>query len=268
MQVTAAKYSPGTGYFLSQLPWRSLLAELPSWQADGDKRENCMTSSLGLVGDLDDVDLIEDVEAAFGVRLGDDEIERCSTVGHLFELIEARLPDMPSGKSCATAMCFYRLRRALQPHSAIALKPKTSIAALETVPVRKLHEIIETECGLRPPEQIITLWGCLALLLVLALPFGLFAIGMPWWVALPSAAIGIGLYRLAPIQLPGEVEKFGDLVRIVASRSIGALAGQGARLGPKEAWQAFTDVLSDHTQLSKDEIGPETLLLAPKKVVA
>jgi hypothetical protein len=224
-----------------------------------------MTSSLGLAGDLDDVDLIEDVEEAFGVRLADDEIERCSTVGQLFELIEARLPETPSGQSCATAMCFYQLRRALQPHSAIALKPQTSISALSAVPVRKLHQIIETECGLRPPPQYITFWGCLALLLVLALPLGLFAIGMPWWVALPSAALGIGLYRRAPIQLPDEVETFGDLIRIVASRSIGALAAQGARLGPTEAWQSFTDVLSDHTQLSKDEIGPETLLLAPKK---
>ena len=227
-----------------------------------------MTSSLGLAGDLDDVDLVEDVEAAFGVRLADDEIERCSTVGHLFELIEARPPGMPSGQSCATAMCFYRLRRALQPYSAIALKPKTSIAALGAVPVRKLHQIIATECGLRPPPQYITLWGCLALLLAVSLPFGLFAVGIPWWVALPSAALGIVLYRLAPIQLPGEVETFGDLVKIVASRSIGALAGRGARLGPKEAWQAFKDVLSDHTQLSKDEIGPETLLLTSRKASA
>lgn len=226
-----------------------------------------MTSYLGLVGDLDDVELIEDVEAAFGVKLADEEIERCSTVGHVFKLIEARLPDMPSGQSCATAMCFYRLRRALQARSAVALMPKTSIAALGAVPVRELHRIIQTECGLRPPPQYITLWGCLALLLVLAIPFGLSAVGMPWWVAVPSGALGIGLYRLAPIQLPGEVETFGDLVRIVASRSIGALARQGARLGPKEAWRAFTDVLSDHTQLSKDEVGPETLLLVPKKVV-
>lgn len=227
-----------------------------------------MTSSLGLAGDLDDVELIQDVEAAFGIRLLDEEISRCSTVGHLFNLIETRLPDVPRGQSCATAMCFYRLRRALQPHSAIALKPKTSIMALRAVPVRKVHHIIETECGLRPPPQYITFWGCLALLLVIALPFGLFSIGMPWWVALPSAALGIGLYWLAPVQLPGEVETFGDLVRIVASRSIGALAGQGARLGPGEAWQSFTDVLSDHTQLSKCEIGPETLLLASKlKVV-
>lgn len=223
-----------------------------------------MTTSLGLAGDLDDVELIQDVEAAFGIRLADDEIERCSTVGQLFELIEARLPQMRSGQSCATALCFFRLRRALQPHSGIALKPKTSISALSAVPVRKLHQIIETECGLRPPPQYITFWGCLSLLLVVTVPFGLFAVGMPWWIALPSAALGIGLCRIAPIQLPGEVETFGDLVKIVSSRSIGALAGQGARLGPKEAWQAFTDVLSDHTQLSKDRILAETLLLAPK----
>jgi len=39
-----------------------------------------MTSSLGLAGDLDDVELIQDVEAAFGIRLADDDIEGCSTV--------------------------------------------------------------------------------------------------------------------------------------------------------------------------------------------
>lgn len=224
-----------------------------------------MTSSLGLAGDLDDVELIEDVEAAFGFRLSDDEIEACSTVGHLFELIEARLPSASAGEGCATAMCFYRLRRAFQTRCAVALRPKTPIEALGAVPVRELHRIIQDECGLRPPPQFITFWGCLALLLVLALPFGLFAVGMPWWVALPSAGVGIALYRSVPIGLPSEVSTFGDLVRIVASRSIGALADQGARLRPKEAWQAFTVVLADHTQLAVSDISPDTLLLAPKK---
>lgn len=36
-----------------------------------------MTSSLGLAGDLDDVELIQDVEAAFGILLADDEIRPC-----------------------------------------------------------------------------------------------------------------------------------------------------------------------------------------------
>ena len=111
------------------------------------------------------------------------------------------------------------------------------------------NRIIEAKCGLRPSPQNIAFWGCLALLLVLSLP---------------SVALGIGLYRLAPIQLPGEVETFGDLVEIVSSRSIGALAGQGARLGPNEAWRALTDVLSAHTQLSRGQIGPETLLFSSR----
>ena len=68
-----------------------------------------MTSSLGLAGDLDDVDLVEDVEAAFSIHLADDEISRCSTVGQLFELIEARLrkclADNHARPRCAAIGC-------------------------------------------------------------------------------------------------------------------------------------------------------------------
>jgi hypothetical protein len=86
-----------------------------------------MSSSLGLSGDLDDVDLVEDIEAAFGLRFSDDEIERCSTVGHLFELVENKLPDASFG-GCATAMTFYRLRRGLQIRVTAELRPMTPIS--------------------------------------------------------------------------------------------------------------------------------------------
>ena len=61
---------------------------------------------------------------------------------------------------------------------------------------------------------------------------------------------------------------FGDLVQIVASHSIGALAEQGARLRPAEAWATFKDILGDHTLLPKDEIAPDTFILAPKKAAS
>src|SRR4051812_19332950 len=119
-----------------------------------------MPSSLGLEGDLDDVELIQDVEEAFGLRFSDNELAGCSTVGDLFEVVEARLPQS-SGGSCATAMCFYRLRRALQPLVGGELRPNTNLAALSGVSVRALHRIIEQECGLRPPLRYVPLWGCI-----------------------------------------------------------------------------------------------------------
>ena len=46
---------------------------------------------LDLAGDLDDVELIMDMESAFGIRIQDDEAERVRTVGDLFDLIVGKL---------------------------------------------------------------------------------------------------------------------------------------------------------------------------------
>jgi hypothetical protein len=227
-----------------------------------------MSSSLGLAGDLDDVDMLEDVEAAFDFRVSDEALARCWTVGDLFELIDARLPSECSAASCATAMCFYRLRRAIQPRLAIGLRPSTPIEELRRLSVREMHRIIKEECGLRPPPPTLSLWGCIALVLVPALPLGTLALELGSWAAAASAIVPVAGYRLAPFRHPKSVRTFGDLVRQVSSRSIGALSKQGARLRTPEAWAAFRDILSDHTALPKDMIPPETLIVAPKKAAS
>ena len=163
-----------------------------------------MSSSLDLAGDLDDVELIEDVEEAFGFRFSDDELKRCRTVGDLFSLVEARLPQVSEG-SCSTAMCFYQLRRALQPRVATQLRPRTPIGELRSVSVRSLHRIIKQECGLRPPLQYLSLWGCIALALIVALPLGTLALRWAWWAAAVSAIPDIALFQTAPIRLPENV---------------------------------------------------------------
>lgn len=224
-----------------------------------------MRSSLGLIGDLDDVELIRDVEEAFGIRFCDFDLQRCSTVGELFGLIETQMPHGCTGEGCATAMCFYRLRRALQPRIATELRPKTPLRELSGLSVRRLHRIIEDECGLRPPPQYLSILGCTALLLLVALPIGVIAMGVAWWIAAGSAILALLLYRVAPIRWPENVATFGDLARAVSSRSIGRLSDQGARLRSPEAWAAFRDVLSDHSLLPKESIELDTLLFAPKK---
>ncbi|NHO16686.1 acyl carrier protein [Acetobacter peroxydans] len=223
-----------------------------------------MSSSLGLLGDSDDLALIEDVEEAFGFRLSDCELNHCRTVGDLFELVEARLPTSGLKGNCATAMTFYRLRRAIQPRIGIALRPGTSISALSTLRVKELHRIIKEECGLRPPVRYISVWGAIALLAIFALPVAVVILDLSGWIAILSALLATVIFRKMPIRLPHTMLTFGDLVRSVSSRSVGTLAEQGARLRPAEAWDAFRDILSGHTPLSKEAITPETLLLHPK----
>jgi hypothetical protein len=216
-----------------------------------------------LSGDLDDVDMIEDVEEGFGFRFSDDELGMCETVGDLYALVERRLVAKSlDATGCATAICFYSLRRALQPLVEVKLRPQTPIASFEHLPVRKLYRLIKQDCGLRPPFGYLSGFGCVTLASVSGLPLAGLAFGWPWWAALLSALLPIIGCRLVPLRLPPDVHTFGDLVRVVSSRSIGTLSQRGARLRSQEAWTAFRDIISDHTVLAKDAITPETLLMA------
>jgi hypothetical protein len=224
-----------------------------------------MQTSLGLDGDLDDVDLVEDIETAFAVRFADEDISKCRTVGDVFALVAATLPKNKVGGSCATAMCFYRLRRALQPRHDIELRPDTPIDQLRVDSVRELYRLIEHDCDLRAPPKIISVWGCIALVLIGALPLASVMFGASWWMAAASAFPAVAFYAAAPIRLPADVANFGDLVRRVADRSIGSLQAKGARVSSPEAWSAFKGIVADHTVLPRDEISPDTLLLTPAK---
>lgn len=191
-----------------------------------------------------------------GFRLSNDDLNRCRTVGDLFELVEGHLPTSSFKGNCATAMAFYRLRRAIQPRIKITLRPQTPISALAAIRVRELHRIIKEECGLRPPIKYASFWGCVALVAIPVLPASALALGLEWWIALLSALLAFGIYRQASIRLPDTMLTFGDLVRVVSSQSVGSLAQQGARLRDTEAWDAFRDILTDHTPYRKKRYCP------------
>lgn len=226
-----------------------------------------MRTSLGLAGDLDDVDLIEDVERAFGVRLPDEELTHCRTVGDLFELVVDRLPNGPlHAERCASAMCFYRLRRVvltIAPN--LELRPSTRIGTLSSVSVRTLYRAIEHGAGLRPPAPYLSAWGGVSLLGAVAAPFSLFCLGATWGTIAASFVIALVCYRLSPVRLPPTITTFGDLVELITARNIGALASQGARLRPSEAWKALRTVCRDHAVTNEGEIGAGTLIRHPRK---
>ena len=128
-----------------------------------------MRTSLGLAGDLDDVELVEDIEQAFGVRLPDSELSKCQTVGDLFEMIVTRLPDNGvTANRCATAMCFYRLRRAIHTLAPDRqLRPSTPISTIADLPVRSIYRAMQAGERLRPPNPYISKFGALSLLIAL-----------------------------------------------------------------------------------------------------
>lgn len=222
-----------------------------------------MRTSLGLAGDLDDVELVQDVERAFDIHLPSDELKYCETVGDLFDLVACRLPDgSKNNDRCASTMCFYRVRRVvltLTPNA--ELRPSTSIDVLRDIPVRSLYNAIGSADGLRSPAPYLSIWGGASLLAAMFVPIGVLWFGSPWWMAVIALIIAIALYRLSPVRLPPTLKTFGDLVELVTARSIGALAADGARLRHGDAWKALRTICSDHAASNDGEIYEGTFLL-------
>lgn len=229
-----------------------------------------MRTSLGLAGDLDDVELVEDIERAFDIQLPDDQLKHCKTVGDLFRLVVARLPnEQDRGDRCASAMCFYRLRRVvltIAPH--LELRPSSPIETLRSISVRALYRAIQRADGLRPPAPYLSVWGGGSLLGAVVAPIALLWMGAPWWAAGVAVLVSIVLYRVSPVRLPPALGTFGDLVELVTARSIGTLAAHGARLRPAEAWKALQTVCADHAVTTGGEIHEGTLILQPRKAAA
>jgi len=221
-----------------------------------------LKASLGLIGDLDDVELVEDIEQAFGVSLPDGELSNCNTVGDLFDFVLARIPDRDvEADRCATAMCFYRLRRAVQSLApSIQLRPSTPISVLRDLSVKSLYAAMQGGEGMRAPNAYLSQWGAGSLLIAIAGPVGLRLAGTSWWLACGALVVGVILYRFSPVRLPPQAKTVRDLVELVAARNIGELSAQGARLRPTEAWQALKALCSDHAAPSDGEISRETLI--------
>lgn len=53
--------------------------------------ESQRLNTVGLVGDMDDVDILEAIEEAFGIKIGDEEAEKLESVGNLCNLVKAKV---------------------------------------------------------------------------------------------------------------------------------------------------------------------------------
>ena len=98
-----------------------------------------MTDSLHLVGDGDDVEVVEWVERVFGISISNRETQETLTVGQLFDLIEAKC-GTGATEMCLSQVAFYRLRRALRElGAASAIEPATPVSVIAAVGGGSIH---------------------------------------------------------------------------------------------------------------------------------
>jgi hypothetical protein len=223
-----------------------------------------MANTLDLDPECGGIDLVDEVEAAFGIKVADDEAERCWTVGDLYDVIRARTPhwDEQDG-SCASSAVFYRFRRALAPEEKREVSPSSALRGAG-MSIRQLFNTLRKETGLRLPTEGETAIGVVAgWLCLLGFIGGLIALYDGAWIAAGvgalAVAVGILLGRLEPARLPLGVATVGDLVRRTVALNAQDLARTGAR--PPDRWAVLVALAAEHGSLPPDQIGPDTFLL-------
>lgn len=224
-------------------------------------------NTLGLDDDLDGAEVLQSLEASFGVKFRRSEAESCWTVGDLYTLLQSHLiRDDPVGSGCASAMAFYRLRRTIAKTSRLTrLSPTTPLKDVSTLPPRALFDHIRADTRMRLPHLEFSGVGWFGVVLLSGGVIGLLmAVGnLPNWKAFSglAAVLGAVLMRRDRGRFPQACQSLGDLARMVAGLNFGALMAAGAGCREKDLWSALIEVLAEHSSIPKTEIRPETALL-------
>ncbi|HUO92845.1 MAG TPA: hypothetical protein VMU22_07980 [Rhizomicrobium sp.] len=232
-----------------------------------------MIDNLGLGDALDGVELLRDVEKVFDVQIANKEAEALWNVGDLYDLILKKLPRGEANTKCASAMAFYRLRRAFIDLSMTdVLSPSSDMAAWRSVHARPLFRELESRTGLNMPRQSFS-WigktgGWIALSWLAAMTFDLLlppiykpilqVLSIYCWSALPLA---FAFAQFDPGRFPRDCRTFGDLVTKVSYESYGKLVKAGAATSEQAIWTALTEAVESVTNVPAAKIARETLFL-------
>jgi hypothetical protein len=241
-----------------------------------------MVNCLGLDDDLDPVEVVELVEKVFDIEIANHEAEAILTVGQMYDLLLQKILANEINRKCASAMAFYRLRRALnniEPKG--KLTPATDLSQYGTLSVKRLFRKLAEGAELRMPGQAITPLArtvtTLLLIVFVVLPLlGLASIishglGGPeiphllvapawlvWVASLPLIAL---VDYVDPNRLAKDSRTLGDLAKKTAPLNFGRLVNLGASARESEIWDALIEVLSGFSNFPADQISRDTYFL-------
>jgi hypothetical protein len=222
-----------------------------------------MANSLDLDPEWGAIDLLEEIEASFGIRIADAEAERCCTVGDVYAIVSAHTPewDHQDGR-CGSSMVFYRIRRALSAGDERGVKPDTLLTTSK-LPPRRLFETLGKDTGVRLPACELTRLGVSGGFLLLGgFVATVVALLEGHWlgsgIALLFALGGVALLWRDPGRFPAGVATIGELARRTAPLNVARLKEAGGR--PADHWSILVALAAEHGTLPPRDIGPETFL--------
>ncbi len=221
---------------------------------------------------LDTVELVLEVEDAFAIHIADRDAEKIQTVGQLHEYIIEHLAATDPAKPavCATARCFYRIRRALVEGVGLergAVKPAALLADLLPLGQRRRDwNRFRRALALRVPElRLPASVGPLLALALVALPWiaiaqtvGLNSVMLGPFVVLWSLLLVFSYWLSRPLAVffPLTEPTLGNLVRQVAERNQAWLVGLPP-MSREEVWDKLQKIVCEQLGVDESKVRPE-----------
>jgi hypothetical protein len=210
-----------------------------------------MTEAVFSDDGMDAAEMLQAIEAAFAIRISNDEATQIRRVGDLYDLISSKVKVVDRGQlPCLTAMAFRRIKKALHerlPHHHFL--PETPLRQVtRVISARPLLRQLAADTGLRMPDPVMGLSGLAAMALtfvVLPLCLYQFDIAPPVVSGLLGIALTFLIARFWPVDLPRNMRNVGDLARSAAARNIAALSGQDEAVRTSDVWAALDSIIRE-----------------------
>lgn len=229
-----------------------------------DRKTNQKPNSVGIVGDGDDVELIENFEEVFEVTFSNKEAESIVTLGQACDIIRSKLAiDPEQSNKCLTAMAYYRLNRAMCDQGKI--HPEVLVEVPSTVTPKIFQKQLEERSNLR--LDFLTRASSWVATLTF-LQFVTWIVGPVVFSGFNAFVASLVAFALTHV-LWRNAERsdkrvwifdgtIGDLSRRASEMNIGKLVLLGGKWKEADIWQAMTSIIHDYTGYPSDKMTPET----------
>lgn len=223
---------------------------------------------------LDGVEIIMNIEQAFGLTIKDGEAENVITVNDLYILVKNKL-EISQRSQCKTSRVFYKVRRSLVEvfHVRRAdIRPSVRLSSL--VPkedIRKNWGRLKAELGVKIPDLQRPRWledAILYFTLVLALcaffAFGLEAFQLGLAVIIFSILSAIALYNVTKpleIHIPGHVDKLSHFTYSVLSQNPSFIEEQRNAWVDKDLFRLVQAIIAEQMDFPIEKVKPQSSLI-------
>ena len=204
---------------------------------------------FGANPDLDDVEFVEAIEAAFGIKFSTEELERFYTFGDLYDATCRHVKPVERGSfPCLAASAYRRIKRAIGvTHPGTKLHPDTRLAKLiADRSVSRWWRMLESESGLKLPDLHLNIWCVLAFfaLLIAGLSIATGTAGYQRVAVLLLMILGFIALRWWPKRLP--LRTVGELARSVGALNAAALAQPDGMMRERDVWSSLVLIARHH----------------------